>query len=346
MHRPFFRAALLILLGSSAVSADPFIVEADSLITVNQTSGSGPSLNGTSTYDGVSLLTIQKTTGTFLCSGSLLLSGRHVLTAGHCLSGTVLGISATFYGTGAPQSFAVTSSVAHPAYTFAVTDPRDIGLLTLVTEVFGYSRYDINRGLDESGEVATLVGYGREGNGNTGNVPSTAGQRREASNVVDGYWNQSAYAGMSSLAFDFDNFGFAPARDTLGTCTGGPGFYTSATPGGAASLVAQTGVAGEGMIAPGDSGGPLFLAGLIAGVHSWGGAYGVPCGDAVNNSSWSDIAGDVRISDYADWLDQFGIAPVSEPAPVPEPATILLLAPGLVGVGLRARQRRNQGPRT
>lgn len=336
MRRLLFRSALLLLLGSTAAGADPFIIEADNLITVNQMSGSGPSLNGTSTYDGVSLLTISRTDGTFLCSGSLLLSGRHVLTAGHCLSGTVLSISASFLGT-STQTVAVASGEVHPDYTFNTTDPRDLAMLTLASEVFGYSRYDINRSLFEGGLAATVVGYGREGNGNTGSVPGTAGQRREANNVVDGYWNQNAYTGMSSLAFDFDNFGFEPSVDTLGTCFGDDEtvitpstFYTSATPGGAGALLTQTGVAGEGMIANGDSGGPLFLTGLIAGVHSWGGAYGAPCGDGTNNSSWGDVAGDVRVADYSEWIDSFM---------VPEPSSFLLLAAGLTVLRSAVRRR-------
>jgi hypothetical protein len=330
MRRRLFRS-LLLLLGSTAAGADPFILppvaEAEPVITVNQPSGTGPSLNGTGTFDGVARLLITKAAGSFTCSGSLLLSGRHILTAAHCANG-LLGAQATFLGT-TTQSISVLSALVFPGYNpLDVTDPRDIAILTLGTEVFGYSRYDIYRGSSEVGQVGTLVGYGREGDG-TGSLPGSSGTRRQANNFIDGIWS------YGSLAFDFDNF----SPDNLGNTP-----PTTIDPFGTCYASPQTGVAGEGMIAPGDSGGPLFLAGLVAGVHSWGGTDGPDCGDTYLgvdgngqptylDSSWGEVAGDVRVSDYSDWIDSFM---------VPEPSTFFLLGFGLAGVGVAARRKNRQ----
>jgi hypothetical protein len=116
-----------------------------------------------------------------------------------------------------------------------------------------------------------------------------------------------------------------------------------------------------GFIAGGDSGGPGFINGQIAGIHSWGGSFG--CGHvapaditctqrndpryiadqllppsqrkySLNNSSYGDIASDVRAGYYTNFINyhlQYGA--------IPEPSMIGLFGIALLGFGLYRRRR-------
>jgi secreted trypsin-like serine protease len=79
-------------------------------------------------------------------------------------------------------------------------------------------------------------------------------------------------------------------------------------------------------IAPGDSGGPGFIDGKIAGVHSFGFTYF--CGGFTNapdatcglDSSFGEMSGDARVSSYAGWIDDQVANGVDTPIPEPLPA--------------------------
>jgi hypothetical protein len=90
----------------------------------------------------------------------------------------------------------------------------------------------------------------------------------------------------------------------------------------------------EGMGAPGDSGGPVFIqvgsTWYIAGVHSFLLDLGPPAGNNVADGRYGDILGSTRVSSYAAWIESV----------VPEPASMMALAIGLAG--LLARRRRSR----
>ena len=94
-------------------------------------------------------------------------------------------------------------------------------------------------------------------------------------------------------------------------------------------------------IAPGDSGGPTFLAGKIAGVHSFGAAFTDASGNLLCppdvetpanllgaagcklDSSFGEFGGDIRVSSFQAFIDA---------ALVPEPGAVLLMVGGFAGL--------------
>ena len=98
-------------------------------------------------------------------------------------------------------------------------------------------------------------------------------------------------AAGTQLIADFDNG--STAQDALGRLA-----YRSGT---------GLGVH-EGMLAPGDSGGPTLINGKVAGVASYTASlsYGNvhPDVDTVANSSFGEVAAWQRVSYYQQWIDQ------------------------------------------
>ena len=76
--------------------------------------------------------------------------------------------------------------------------------------------------------------------------------------------------------------------------------------------------------ASGDSGGPTFINGLIAGISSFG--FGIPgfgdIDEQFSNESFGEFDFDTRISTYASWVDS-AVAGNQPSASVPEPSTVL-----------------------
>jgi hypothetical protein len=147
-----------------------------------------------------------------------------------------------------------------------------------------------------------MVGYGIPGTGNTGVMTTYNGTplRLTASNQfdADGATLKSALGSQISwtptanqLIADFDNGN--SAQDVLGQLINKPGLGLGQN---------------EGMISTGDSGGPAFINGMIAGVASYtasiykGNVH--PDIDTLNNSSFGEIGTWLRVSNYQQWIDQ------------------------------------------
>ena len=87
-------------------------------------------------------------------------------------------------------------------------------------------------------------------------------------------------------------------------------------------------------IGPGDSGGPGFIDGKIAGVHSFGFTHfceGVTNGTDFScglNSSFGEMSGDTRVSYYAGWIGDVvdGIEPVTPVGAAPETVDVAAAA--------------------
>ncbi|MBZ9557603.1 trypsin-like serine protease [Halomonas coralii] len=247
-------------------------------------------------YDGVGEVLTSAALGT----GTLLANGRAVLTAAHVVENNVGPIRVDFTGVDGAYSATVSDYWINPGYS--TTGYRDdLALLWLdETAPASIPRYELYRDQDELGRVATLVGYGATGSGYLGYDSDSGGQRSVVQNRLETTWDavdDALYGNSwytppgSQLVADFDS---GSARyDTLGYLMG----------------LDDTGLGSvEGMIAPGDSGGPAFIDGKLAGVASYSasltGAYGQSL-DATDDidSSYGEVGAWQRVSHYQDWID-------------------------------------------
>ena len=128
------------------------------------------------------------------CTGSLMQTGTHILTAAHCVDSD--GTSGTFGPDGASSArfdlvrdannidislnVPVANITVHPAWggndnisagndlaIFTLTDPNDPAPDRRLVAPFGAQRYPLFTG-DVTGETFTVVGYGETGTGATG----------------------------------------------------------------------------------------------------------------------------------------------------------------------------------
>ncbi|MCC3531535.1 MAG: trypsin-like serine protease [Microcoleus sp. PH2017_22_RUC_O_B] len=248
------------------------------------------------------------------CTGSVLTGGLYVITAAHCLNeggvkipaGTA--VTATFKVPSGQVTIPVSNYYIHPGWTGYESEVgNDIAILKLKRIAPpSVEQYEINRNKNEVGQLFTKVGYGYIGLGNKGqNENSNSEAKRYAGqNRYDGLgdiFKSSTESDMSELVlgsqliFDFDD-GTAE-HDSLGRH-----FPKLADRGLGKNEIAT---------ASGDSGGPSFVDGKIAGISSWGysdrGFFKTNIGDIDkidDNGSFGEISGDTRVSFYASWIDK------------------------------------------
>jgi hypothetical protein len=255
-------------------------------------------LTGTG-YDGV----VRISTGSAYGTGVLLWEGHAVLTAAHLFSSNPGTVKVNFETAAGKQSIDSARVLVNPNYN-PLNSNSDLALVWLSTAApVAAERYQLYRSSDEIGQNMTLVGYGRPGTGSSGVLTNYTGDpiRQMASNVFDVEmsavkktmgsamgWSPLA---SSQLGADFDDG--TVQHDAWGQLMGLP----------------QKGAGqSEGLITPGDSGGPAFIAGRVAGIASYSSSLALggvdPDADALLNSSYGEVASWQRVSYFQQWLDQ------------------------------------------
>jgi secreted trypsin-like serine protease len=276
------------------------LVPTASAIVVGGTNVNDPSYLSSQTAVGYSV--VPNVGG---CSGSLLNTGMHFLTAAHCILGATGNAKITFLNaSGATLQYDSVSMIGHPDFDSSnYFGGNDIAIITLGQVVdSSINRLSLYTGNGELNQIGTLIGRGGTGIGSNSDRTSD-GIRREGTNTIDSIVNNNI------LLYDFDD-GTA-SRSTLG----------SVTP-----------TSREVSIYFGDSGGPTLLNGQIAGIHSFLTCFSgrnSQCAtsvdvDGVINATFGERFADTRVSYYNAWIQSIIGGPVAAPldgASVPEPST-------------------------
>ncbi|GAB1543417.1 hypothetical protein NUACC21_60910 [Scytonema sp. NUACC21] len=305
-------------------------------------------------YDGVVQLGIQRVDlpedRINACTGSLLPTGLHILTAAHCFTQATKDLEGvisenfvtnnaivTFESPTLSQIFA-SEFYIHPDWNGKAFD-ADIAIVKLAKAApLEADRYDIYRNTDEIGQVTTLVGYGNTGNGNTGEaIPGNfPGTKLYGQNIYEDFLSNllekaqqttpdiiSEVAPDNVLAYDFDNG--LTVNDAFGYF-GFPNLGLGLN---------------EVNTARGDSGGPIFINGLIAGVTSFGlssSSFGISSDiDSEVNSSFGEFSFDTRVSYYASYIDDVLAGKIVTTYKIPERSTLVGSVFALGALALNSR---------
>lgn len=242
-------------------------------------------------------------TGTLL-SGS---AGRAILTSAHLFVGASTDrLSVSFAGFDWPSAVLMSAGTVHIHPQFSIDSlTNDLAVLWLEKPApYRSERFQLFRSGDELGERFYMAGYGLKGSGNLGADSLSNSDRSLAwgTNHFDAFVLDLAEAvndqsgwlmpGLDRLVADFDNGLYF--NDALSRFLDERDFLP----------IEPT----ESMIAQGDSGGPAFIDGKIAGVASLVARLETPWVnpdiDDVINSSFGEVGVWQRVGIHQQFIDQ------------------------------------------
>lgn len=307
--------------------------------------------------DGVARLFMLDSDGfvTSGCSGTLLYTGRDVLTAAHCISDGNGNLSAASVNVGFLNAEGGVTSYDSKALYFkpgfgatgTAVDPNDLAIVRLDQQAAPWiTRYTLATG-SSLFETALFAGFGLTGNGLTGAYYSTLFNelidgtnpvRRVGLNSWEGTRDQGFiynYDATPVMISDFD--GPTAASNTICSIWGanfgiGQTNPYGLTPGDISALCGTSYGQREVGIGAGDSGGPGFVFQngqlRLAGVASWS---TVACFEEDASGQCIDLRGGYfgAIAGHVSTTWDDNRAWITATA-VPEPGTVLLVASGLL----------------
>ncbi len=285
----------------------------------------------------------------FLCTASAI-SPTHIMTAAHCVTADSFIPSIILFVLNAGQSepliLEASSFAVHPLYTLTLPflgafAHGDIAIIELLDPLpADIEIYELYRDADEFNQVARHYGHGRTGTGNKGATGDasfffahtglntyeqvlepflgTGVEDQLLSDFDSGGKKHNAMAWWFSSKFRCAPENANPGHAQDGQCTT---FKDGNYPDFKGFGKFEVG------ISSGDSGGPAFIDGKIAGIHSFGFTHfckGITNGTDFScglNSSFGEMSGDTRVSYHAGFVDavvdgSFPTTPVGAAVPL------------------------------
>ena len=308
----------------------------------------------------------------FVCSGTLLAGGRHVLTAAHCADG-FSNLQVDFGLVGGTASVSRTVSPGqvwlHSGWNGTLSTGADLAVLALSAPVTTISGAQLS-GRDDLGSSFLFAGHGSTSTGGSASSGSWAdwGWAHWGSNSFD-LTNQTFRGGAAApygetWLFDFD----APSGSRAALASPGRGrpglvahrlLAAEAEPAQDAAVTPRS----EALLAPGDSGAGAFVwdgtQWRLSAVMSWTLQHrctvpGLACdADPGNSASFGDLAAATALVGHVAWIDSIvndragplSVAGVTAVVGVvPEPASYALFGGGLLMLAWFSRRRRSTRP--
>lgn len=341
----------------------------DVLPPLNSIGGGNAIYKPSANKSGVVALIMETNQGNFICSGSLLGTGRHIATAAHCITNTSgqLDVNRTtaYFFNGDPDQRTVSANAfqigvqeyfVHPDYTGEVIDQNDIAILRLNNFApVQFERYELHTPNSLRGAMVNVAGYGTRSTvggaaGNTAPAGARTGFLREGDNIFDYRFGDPIFQGFFS-SYRFENgtenfFGTADNTYSYISDFDRTGFATNSMARRLANALGlgpignanfnESGVGDREVgIAGGDSGGPGFINGRLASINSFGLTFGTNFGDFDGsfNAGWGELSGYVPVYIHEEFI-------ASSTLQVPEPSSWAMLITGFGMVGGTMRRRR------